>query len=67
MARTHDGMAFRLLTIIDDYTREFLAIEVSRRLDADAVLHKFTEPFVSRRPSDHIRSDNRPEFTTKVV
>jgi len=57
MARTHDGKAFRLLTIIDEYTRECLAIEVSRRLGADA----------SRRPPDYIRSDNGPEFTAKAV
>ncbi len=67
MARTHDGKAFRLLTIIDEYTRECLAIEVARRLDADAVLHRLTELFVSRRPPDYIRSDNGPEFTAKVV
>jgi putative transposase len=67
MAWTHDGRAFRLLTIIDEYTRECLAIEVSRRLDADAVLHRLTELFVSRRPPDYIRSDNGPEFTAKAV
>ena len=57
MARTHDGKAFRMLTIIDEYTLECLAIEVSRRLDADAVLYRLTELFVSRRPPDYIRSD----------
>jgi putative transposase len=67
MARTHDGKAFRMLTIIDEYTRECLAIEVSRRLDADAVLYRLTELFVSRRPPDHIRSDNGPEFTARAV
>jgi putative transposase len=67
MARTHDGKALRLLTIIDEYTRECLAIEVARRLDTDAVLHRLTELFTSRRPPDYIRSDNGPEFTAKVV
>jgi len=66
-ARTHDGKAFRMLTIIDEYTRECLAIEVARRFDADAVLYRLTELFVSRRPPDYIRSDNGPEFTAKVV
>ena len=66
-ARSHDGKAFRLLTIIDEYTRKCLAIEVARRLDADAVLYRLTELFVSRRPSDYIRSDNGPEFTAKAV
>jgi len=67
MARTHDGKAFRMLTIIDEYTRECLAIEVSRRFAADAVLHRLTELFVTRRPPDYIRSDNGPEFTAKAV
>ena len=67
MARTHDGKAFRLLTIIDEYTRECLAIEVSRRLGADAVLYRLAELFVSRRPPAYIRSDNGPEFTAKAV
>jgi putative transposase len=38
-----------------------------RRLDADAVLYRLTELFVSRRPPDYIRSDNGPEFTAKTV
>jgi transposase InsO family protein len=67
MARTHDGQAFRLLTLIDEYTRECLAIEVSRRLDAEAVLYRLTELFVSRRPPDYSRSDNGPEFTARAV
>jgi putative transposase len=67
MARTHDGKAFRMLTIIDEYTRECLAIEVSRRFDADAVFYRLTELFVSRRPPDYIRSDNGSEFTARAV
>ena len=67
MARTYDGKAFRLLTIIDDYTRECLAIEVSRHFDADAMLYRLTELFVSMRPPDYIRSDNGPEFTAKAI
>jgi putative transposase len=37
--RTHDGRAFRMLTVIDEFTRESLAIEVARRLRSDDVLH----------------------------
>lgn len=36
--RTHDGKAFRLLTVLDEFTRECLAIVVARRLTADDVL-----------------------------
>ena len=67
MTRRPHGKAFRMLTIIDEYTRECLAIEVSRRFDADAVLYRLTELFVSRRPPDYIRSDNGSEFTAKAV
>jgi putative transposase len=67
MARTHNGKAFRMLTIIDEYTRECLAIEVSRRFNADAVLYRLMDLFVARRPLDYIRSDNGSEFTAKAV
>jgi putative transposase len=56
-----------MLTIIAEYTRECLAIEVSRLFDVDAVLYRLTELFGSRRPSDYIRSDNGSEFTARAV
>ena len=67
MARTHDGRAFRMLTIIDEFTRECLAIDVARRLRSDDVLYRLAELFVDRGPPDHIRSDNGSEFTAKAV
>ena len=66
-ARTHDGKAFRMLTVIDEYTRECLAIPVARRLRSDDVLHLLAELFVEREPPDHIRSDNGSEFTANAV
>jgi putative transposase len=66
-ARTHDGRAFRMLTVIDEYSRECLAILVARRLRSDDVLHLLTDLFAERGPPDHIRSDNGSEFTTKAV
>jgi|TARA_B100000315_G_scaffold229708_1_gene239501 transposase InsO family protein len=67
MARTHDGKAFRMLTIIDEYTRECLAIDVARHLRSDDVLYRLAELFVDRGPPGHIRSDNGSEFTAKAV
>ena len=67
MARTHDGRAFRMLTIIDEYTRECLAIDVARQLRSDDVLYRLAALFVDRGPPDHIRSDNGAEFTAKAV
>jgi putative transposase len=65
--RTRDGRPFRMLTVIDEYTRECLAIVVARNLASDDVLRVLTELFAERGPPDHIRSDNGPEFTARVV
>ncbi len=66
-ARTHDGRVLRMLTVIDEYSRECLAIEVARRLRSDDVLEVLAELFVRHGPPDHIRSDNGSEFTAKAV
>ena len=66
-ARTHDGRALRLLTIIDEYRRECLAIDVARKLSSEDVLERLSDLFVRRGVPDHIRSDNGPEFTAKAV
>jgi transposase InsO family protein len=67
MARTHEGKAFRMLTVIDEYTRECLAIEVQRKLKSEDVLYRLSRLFVEKGAPDHIRSDNGPEFTAKAV
>lgn len=66
-ARTHDGKAFRMLTVIDEFSRECLAIPVARRLRSDDVLHLLADLFADRGPPGHIRSDNGSEFTAKAV
>ena len=65
--RTHDGRAFRMLTIIDEYTRECLSIEVGRKLHSTDVLEKLSELFIERGPPEYIRSDNGPEFVAQKV
>jgi len=65
--RTHDGRKLRMLTVIDEYTRECLAIKVERRLRSDEVLDALTDLLVRHGPPEHIRSDNGPEFTATVV
>ena len=65
--RTHDGRVFRMLTVIDEFTRECLAIEVARRLRHDDVLACLTELFTKHGPPGHIRSDNGSEFTATAV
>ncbi len=65
--RTHDGRPLRMLTIIDEYTRECLAIDVERRLRHDDVIYRLGQLFVERGTPAHIRSDNGPEFTAIAV
>ena len=66
-ARTRDGRAFRMLTVIDEFTRECLAIDVARGLTSDDVLERLSDLFVRRGVPEHIRSDNGPEFTANAV
>jgi len=65
--RTHDGRPFRMLTVIDEFTRESLALPVERRLRSDDVLHTLTRLFTTRGVPEHIRSDNGAEFTANTV
>ena len=65
--RTHDGRALRLLTVIDEYSRASLAIEVARKMNSQDVLRTLGRLFVWHGTPEYIRSDNGPEFTAKVV
>ncbi len=65
--RTADGRKLRLLTIVDEHTRECLAIDVARRLGSEDVLTRLAELFVHRWVPVHIRSDSGPDFTAKAV
>jgi putative transposase len=65
--RTSDGRALRLLTIIDEYSRECLAIDVGRSLTSEDVLERLTQLFVDRGVPAYLRSDNGPEFVAKAV
>ncbi len=67
MDRTDDGKAFRCLTVIDEYTRECLAIHVQRKLNSQDVLHVLGKLFLKHGLPEHIRSDNGPEFIAQVV
>lgn len=67
MDRTHDGRAFRMLTVIDEYSRECLAIRTERRQNQETVLETLSDLFLLHGPPEHIRSDNGAEFTAKAV
>ena len=65
--RTHDGRKIRMLNIIDEFTRECLAIRVERKLNSPAVIEALCDLFILRGVPGHIRSDNGPEFIAKAV
>ena len=65
--RTHDGRAIKMLTVIDEFSRECLAIVVERRLQSDDVLSCLTDLFVMHGVPEYIRSDNGSEFTARVI
>ena len=65
--RTHDGRAIRMLTVLDEYTRQCLMIKVQRQLNSQDVLSALGKLFVRHGPPEYIRSDNGCEFTAKAV
>ena len=65
--RTHDGRPLKILTVIEEYSRECLAIVVARWLRAIDVLEMLAELFVTHGVPAHIRSDNGPEFTAALI
>jgi putative transposase len=65
--RTTDGRAFRILNIIDEFTRECLATFVARKIKTQDVIDELFKLFIFRGIPEHIRSDNGPEFTAKEV
>jgi transposase InsO family protein len=65
--QTHDGCKLRLMTLIDEYTRECLAIRVARRINNFGVLESMADVMLMRGVPEHIRSDNGAEMTAKVV
>ncbi|QDU71558.1 Integrase core domain protein [Mucisphaera calidilacus] len=56
-----------MLAIVDEYTRECLALDVDRQLKSDDVLERLAWLMATRSVPEYIRSDNGPEFTAKVV
>ncbi len=65
--RTHDGKAFRMLCIIDEFTREALAIRVDRKIKSADVIEALADLFILRGVPAHIRSDNGPEFVALAL
>ena len=65
--RTHDGRKYRMLNVIDEFTRECLAIRIDRKLNSSSVIDVLSDLFILRGPPGYIRSDNGPEFIARAV
>ena len=65
--RTHDGRKYRMLNVIDEFTRECLAIRIDRKLNSTAVIDVLSDLFILRGPPGYVRSDNGPEFIARAV
>jgi transposase InsO family protein len=66
-AQTHDGRKLRLMTLIDEFTRECLAIRVARRINSFGVIDTMADVMIERGVPEHVRSDNGAEMTAKIV
>jgi len=64
---THHGRTVRILNLIDEYTRECLAIRVARRLNSRDVIDTLADAMIAPGIPEHIRSDNGPEFVAKEL
>jgi len=67
LERTHDGRPVRILAVMDEYTRECLAMDVARGLTSEDVLYRLGQLFIQSGIPAYIRSDNGSEFTAKAV
>jgi len=67
LERTHDRRPFRTLNVIDEYTRECLAIRVARKLNHEDVQECLAELFCLRGVPAHLRSDNGSEFVAEQL
>jgi len=65
--RTHDGRKFRMLNVIDEFTRECLEIRIDRKLKSTDVIDVLSDLFILRGVPGHVRSDNGPEFVARAV
>ena len=64
---THDGRSLRLLTLIDEFTRQCFAIRVARRFSGFNVIETLADTMLVHGIPEHLRSDNGPEMTSKAV
>ena len=65
--KTTDGSQLKWLSIVDEYTRECLALKCARSITSEDAIDTLAELFAMRGVPQHIRSDNGPEFVAKAI
>ena len=65
--RTDDGRASHALNILDEHSKECLAIKTERKLNSTDVIDTLTDLFILRGVPAYIHSDNGPEFVAQAV
>jgi transposase InsO family protein len=67
MDRTDDGRPLKLMVVLDEWSRECLAIHVARRIRATDVLQVFADLMQVHGVPTHLRSDNGPEMVAQTL
>ena len=67
MDLTEDGRRLKMMTVVDEYSRECLSIDVERSITAEDVISTLASLFRQRDEPAFIRSDNGPEFVAKAI
>lgn len=65
--RTTSGQSLKWLSIVDEYTRRCITLDVSRNMTSEDVIDRLAELFTIYGVPEHIRSDNGPEFIAKAI
>jgi len=65
--RTENGRPLKILSLVDEFTRECIALEVNRKFTGDHLVELLTDLFAIRGVPEFIRSDNGPEFISRRV
>ncbi len=67
MDSTEDGRRLKVMPVVDEYSRECLALEMKRSITASEVIETLERLFIERGEPEYIRSDNGPEFIAKAL
>jgi transposase InsO family protein len=66
-SHTNDGRSLRIMTLIDEYTRECLALKVARRINSFGVIETLADAMLAKGIPEHVRCDNGPEMVARAL